>query len=198
MNCFLKKNKLWLGFLAAGVVIIILAFIFKPESIHYQIGISDSVKLLNDQTVLVDIKDLEGKQVIDIRPADLYAQAHSENAINIPIRKLLDKESLQFFNQMLKEGREVVLYGSDELEAVAPCLLLHQLGYKNVKHLRGGINETVSLKETELASTEVSVIDTAPMPVKTEVIKAAVIQPAKKKPEVVVPVKQEVSSGGGC
>lgn len=198
MNRFLKKNKLWLSFLALGVAIILLAFIFRPESIHYQISVNESVKLVNDQSIQVDIKDIAGKQVIDIRSTESFAQGHAENAINIPIRKLLDEESIEFFDQLLEDGKEVVLYGSNELEAVAPSLLLQQLGYKNVKALKGRITETGEFNVSELASTEVSVIDTAAMRVKTEVKKAAEITPVKKKPEAVIPVRQEVTSGGGC
>ena len=193
MNRFLKKNKLWLSFLVLGVVLVLLAFIFRPESIHYQISANESVKLVNDQSIQMDIKDIAGKQIIDIRSTELFAQGHAENAINIPIRKLLDEESIEFFDQLLEDGKEVVLYGSDELEAVAPSLLLQQLGYKNVKQLKGRITETGEFKVSE-----VSVIDTAAMRVKTDIKKATEITPVKKKREAVIPVRQEVTSGGGC
>ncbi|HCY43054.1 MAG TPA: hypothetical protein DHV48_17250 [Prolixibacteraceae bacterium] len=198
MNRFLKKNKLWLSFLVLGVVLVLLAFIFRPESIHYQISANESVKLVNDQSIQMDIKDIAGKQIIDIRSTELFAQGHAENAINIPIRKLLDEESIEFFDQLLEDGKEVVLYGSDELEAVSPSLLLQQLGYKNVKQLKGRITETGEFKVSELSSTEVSVIDTAAMRVKTDIKKATEITPVKKKREAVIPVRQEVTSGGGC
>lgn len=198
MNRFLKKNKLWLSSLVLGVAIVLLAFIFRPESIHYQISANESVNLVNDQSIQIDIKDIAGKQIIDIRSTELFAQGHAENSINIPIRKLLDDESIEFFDQLLEDGKEVVLYGSDELEALAPSLLLQQLGYKNIKQLKGRITETGEFKVSELASAEVSVIDTAAMRVKTEVKKAAEITPVKKKPEAVIPVRQEVTSGGGC
>lgn len=199
MNTFIKSNKIWLSLLGLAVIIVLLAFIFRPEVIHYQISANESVKLVNDQSIQVNIKDIAGKQVIDIRSTELFAQGHAENAINIPIRKLLDEESIEFFDQLLEDGKEVVLYGSDELEAVAPSLLLQQLGYKNVKQLSGKITETGEFIVSELALTEVSVIDTAAMRVKTEIKKAVEkITPVKKKPEAVIPVRQEVTSGGGC
>ena len=198
MNPFIKSNKIWLSLLGLAVIIVLLAFIFRPKSIYYQISANESAKLVNDQSIQVDIKDIAGKRVVDIRSTELFAQGHSENAINIPIRKLLDAESIEFFDQLLEDGKEIVLYGSDELEAVAPSLLLQQLGYKNVKQLSGKITETGEFKVSELATTEVSVIDTAAMRVKTEIKKAAEITPVKKKPEAVIPVRQEVTSGGGC
>lgn len=198
MNRFLKKNKLWLSLLVAGVAIVLLAFIFRPESIHYQISANESVKLVNDQSIHIDIKDIAGKQVIDIRSTELFAQWHAANAINIPIRKLLDEESIEFFDQLMEDGKEVVLYGSDELEAVAPSLLLQQLGYKNVKQLSGKITETGEFKVSELASTEVSVIDTAAMQTKPVLLQPKETTSVKKKPQVVVPVRKEASTGGGC
>lgn len=198
MNRFLKKNKLWLSFLLMGVAIVLLAFIFSPESINYQISTEESVKLVNDQSIQIDVKDIAGKQIIDIRSSELFAKAHPEQAINIPIRKLLDDESVELFGRLSEDGKEVVLYGATELEAVAPSLLLQQLGYKNVKQLKGRITETGELQVSEPSSTEVSVIDTAAMRVKPEIKKAAEITPVKKKREVVIPVRQEVTSGGGC
>jgi len=198
MNRFLKKNKLWLSFLLMGVAIVLLAFIFRPESINYQISTEESVKLVNDQSIQIDIKDIAGKQIIDIRSSELFVKTHPEQAINIPIRKLLDDESVELFDRLSEEGKEVVLYGATELEAVAPSLLLQQLGYKNVKQLKGRITETGELEVSELSSTEISVIDTAAMRVKPEIKKAAEIIPVKKKREVVIPVRQEVTSGGGC
>jgi rhodanese-related sulfurtransferase len=141
------------------------------------------------------ISDLAGKQLIDIRPADLYAQGHPENAINIPVRNLLDEESLELFDGLRNSGIAAVLYGSDELQATAPCLLLQQMGYTNLKTLKGGFGATNEFKEPALATAEVMLLDTATMKAKQE-IKAPVIE--KKKPQVVVPVRKEASSGGGC
>ncbi len=198
MNRFLKKNKLWLGFLMVGVVVVVLAFTFRPVTIHYQKSAGESLKLLNDQTLQVAIEDIAGKQLIDIRPAELFAQGPPENTINIPIRKLLDDESVELFDRLLKNGQETVLYGSDELQATAPVLLLQQLGYTNVKQLKGEISGTREFQVSGLAATEVSVIDTSAMRVKTEIKKAPENTPVKKKPEAVIPVRQEVTSGGGC
>ena len=198
MNRFLKTNSPWLGLLGLAMVIVILAFIFRPKSPEYEISANQTLKLINDNSMLVTIKDIAGKQLIDIRSTDLFAQGHPENAINIPGRKLLDKESVELFDQLLGNGKEAILYGSTDLQAIAPFLLLQQLGYTNVKYLQGGITDSGELRETELASTEVSVIDTSAMQTKPVLLQPKEKTPEKRKPQVVVPVRKEASSGGGC
>lgn len=74
-----------------------------------------------DQSIQIDVKDIAGKQMIDIRSSELFAQGHAENAINIPIQKLLDEESTEFFDQLLEDGKEVVLYGSEEVTSGGGC-----------------------------------------------------------------------------
>jgi len=195
MNRFIKSNKPWLSLLGLAVIIVFLAFLFRPKSHEYQTGEDQAIKMMLEPQNQVAISDLAGKQLIDIRPADLFAQGHPENAINIPVRNLLDEESLELFDGLLKNGMAAVLYGSDELQATAPCLLLNQMGYTNLKTLKGGFVATNGFKEPVLATAEVMLLDTATMKAKQE-IKAPVTE--KKKPQAVVPVRKEATSGGGC
>ncbi len=194
MNQFIKSNKLWLGLLGLAIIIVFLGFLFKPKTIDFKVNATEAVKLLNDSQIQVSISDLAGKQLIDIRPADLFAQGHPETAINIPVRNLLDDESLELFDRLLDNGQAAVLYGSDQLQATAPWLLLQQLGYKNIKILKGGYTLNNEFKEPILSSTEAMVLDTAVM--KAKPVNA--LETEKKKPQVVVPVRKEASSGGGC
>lgn len=198
MNRFLKINSPWLGLLGLAMVIVLLAFLFRPKSPEYEISANQTLKLINDNSMQVAIKDIAEKQLIDIRSADLFTHGHPENAINIPSRKLLDKESVELFDQLLKNGKDAILYGSTELQAVAPFLLLQQLGYTNVKYLHGGITDSGELRVTELASTEISVVDTAAMRTKTVILPSKELMLVKKKPQVLIPVRKEASSGGGC
>ncbi|NEW81839.1 MAG: rhodanese-like domain-containing protein [Mariniphaga sp.] len=198
MNRFLKLNSTWLSLLGLSFIIILLVFVFRPKSPDYQINANESLKLMNDQLVQVSVKDIAGKQLIDIRLPELYSQGHPENAINIPVRQLLDKESVELFNKLSKNGIEAVLYGSNELQATAPLFLLQQLGFKNVKRLKGGLTSSNEFQETEPASTEISVIDTAVIHIKPGLIDKSVTTPESKKSEAVLPVRKEASAGGGC
>ena len=138
MNPFIKSNKLWLGLLGLAVIIVFLGFIFKPKTVDFKTSADQAIKLMNESQMQVSISNLAGKQLIDIRSSELFAQAHPENAINIPERNLLDDEAIELFDRLLKSGQEAVLFGSDELQAAGPCLLLQQMGYTNLKTLKGG------------------------------------------------------------
>jgi len=174
---------------------VFLAFLFRPKSPEYQTEKDQAMKMMIDQQNQLAISDLTGKQLIDIRSAELYAQGHPENAINIPVRNLLDDESLELFDRLLKNGEAAVLYGSDELQTAAPCLLLQQMGYTNLKTLKGGFVSTNEFKESALPASEVMLLDTATMKAKQEI---KVSETEKKKPQTVVPVRKGASAGGGC
>ena len=77
---------------------------------------------------------------IDLRsPYDFHAK-HIKNAIPMSIANLLDKENLNLFKEYNKSGKTMVLYGKTERDAIAPCILLYQLGFTNVKVLSGGFD----------------------------------------------------------
>jgi rhodanese-related sulfurtransferase len=198
MNRFLKDNILWLSLLGLALLVVVSAYIFRPKYPSYQTDIKQSLNLILNQSKQVLVKDMTGRQIIDIRAADLYAQGHPQNAVNIPVRLLLDKESLEWFKKNEESGKEAILCGSNELQATAPWLLLQQLGYKNILLFKGSISNSGELVDTELASSETTVIDMTVIHSKSEVAQTPVQSEIRKKPEAVIPVRKAASSGGGC
>ncbi len=198
MNRFLKNNSTWIGLSALALLIIILAYIFKPNPPDYKLNAGQSLKLMNDRTLTISVKEMEGKQAIDIRSAELFARGHIDNAINIPGRQILDKESIQLFRQLKSEGKVAVIYGSDELQAISPWLLLQQLGYKNILRLKGGFTSDNKLAETNLQSTESSVLDTSVLHANLGVSTVSKPLTDKPKPESINLGKKASAAGGGC
>jgi rhodanese-related sulfurtransferase len=195
MNRFIESNKPWLSLLGLAIIIVFLAFLFRPKSPEYKTETAQAMKMMIDPQNQVSISNLVGKQLIDIRSEELFAQGHPENAINIPVRNLLDKKSLELYDRLLKSRQETVLYGSDELQATAPCLLLQQMGYTNLKTIKAGFGSSNEFKVSALRSTEVMLLDTATMKAKQEIKEP---ETEKKKPQAVVPVRKGASAGGGC
>jgi len=195
MNQFIKSNKPWLSLLGLAVVIVMLAFILRPKTIDFSTNAEQAVQLMNDPANRVEYSQLTGMQLIDLRSEDLYLQGHAPNAINIPVRNLLDEGSIELFDQLKQNGQMAVLYATDELEATAPCFLLQQMGYSNLKIFKCGFADNNKFMEPNLQNTEVMLLDTAAMRANLEV---KVLEAVKKKPQVVIPVRQKVSSGGGC
>ena len=161
MDRLFKTNMLWFSLPGLAVIIILSAYLFRPNSLDYKMNVGESLKLVNDPSVLVEIKDLTGKQLIDLRAEEVFLKGHPEGAINLPIRQLLDEESLETLDDLLESGKTAVLVGNNELQATSPLFLLRQMGYTNLKLLNGGLSYTTEFVSTDLAATEVSVIDTA-------------------------------------
>ena len=198
MNRFLKTNSPWLSLLFLAVTVVVLAYIFRPKYPDYNAGLEETTRLITDQSKQILVQDIADKQLIDIRPANVYAKGHPANAVSIPLRQLLDKESVILLEKLLENGQEAVMFGSDELQATAPWLLLQQLGYKNLKLLKGGYTSQNEFKETPAASNEIPAFDKSAFQVKPELNKATDNQTIRKTTETVIPVRKPASTGGGC
>lgn len=77
--------------------------------------------------------------VVDVRPADLFAESHVPGAINIPQSELPDRAA------ELPDDREasiVMVCGIGKFSKPT-TLFLKSLGYRNVRSMKGGINEWV-------------------------------------------------------
>jgi rhodanese-related sulfurtransferase len=195
MNRFQKLSR-WLVLVVTAVIIILLAFIFRPKSAVYKLNSMESLKLINDPSLRVSEQDMSGKQLIDVRTPEIYAQGHPENAVNIPVRKLLDKESLALFDKLLHNGKEAVLFGTDELQVTAPLFLLQQMGYQNIKIWAGGYAVLNGFKNTEVSASEVPLITSSLLEVSKK-NPSTENAPSAKKTKV-IPVRRKASSGGGC
>lgn len=197
MNRFLRFNRLWMGMMGLALLLIFLAFLFRPASPGYQAGAGATLRLMNDPSRLAVIAEIPGKQLIDIRTSSLFLQGHPDHAVNLPMRQLLSNESVKLLDHLTENGKEVILYGTDELQATAPWLLLQQLGYRNIKILRGGYTGNNEFIATPPASAENPSYDPTMLRVQPSVVQTAIPVPVKRG-ETVVPSRKPVSAGGGC
>lgn len=76
--------------------------------------------------------------LIDVREEAEYTKYSLPNAINIPLKKLLDEDSIPYLNQ---SQYNVILFSNDNFYADQAWLLCNRLNYKNLKVLKGGLNE---------------------------------------------------------
>jgi rhodanese-related sulfurtransferase len=192
----LHKIPSWLSIPGLILIIICLVLIFKPESDSYKLNSEETLKLMNDKSLQVDLNDIQGKQLIDVRSAEEYYRGHADQAMNIPVRQLLDKESLLLFDNLLHNGKEVVLYGANELEVTAPLFFLQQMGYKNTRMWAGGFTPAKGFTPDNAASSEVPLITSTSMQVVKE--KTSPDKAEKPKRTSLIPVRKKASSGGGC
>lgn len=75
--------------------------------------------------------------LVDVRDEASYNNYALPNAINIPLSKLLDEDSLTYLNQ---DQFDVVFYSNDSFYADQAWMLCNRLGFKNLHVLKGGLN----------------------------------------------------------
>ncbi|WP_117884691.1 rhodanese-like domain-containing protein [Aureibaculum luteum] len=75
--------------------------------------------------------------LIDVRDSLNYQKYSLPNALNIPLPKLLDDNSMTFLNQ---DQYEVVFFSNDNFDADKAWIISNRLGFKNIHVLKGGLN----------------------------------------------------------
>jgi cysteine synthase/rhodanese-related sulfurtransferase len=92
------------------------------------------VKILNEE-LQGDDKPL----VVDVRPAEMFAESHIPGAVNIPQADLVQR-----VDELPSErDASIVMVCGIGKFSKPTTLTLKSLGYKNVRNLKGGINEWV-------------------------------------------------------
>ncbi len=91
--------------------------------------------------------DLLADRLVNQDPVVLLVDTRSEkefndyalpNAINIPLKKILDEDFEGFINQ---DVYDVILYSNDNFYADQAWMIGNRLGYTNLYVLKGGLNE---------------------------------------------------------
>lgn len=137
------SNKLPIGGLIFAIIVILGVLLVKEPQKKYRISTEEmltevqSYKDVVGPEVIMDILYENNKQYrfIDLRSSHDFIKGHLQNAINIPIHKIFDKEYEDILNQ---DEFINILYYSDHCGACGPWMILKQLGYKNNKILLGG------------------------------------------------------------
>jgi rhodanese-related sulfurtransferase len=75
--------------------------------------------------------------LIDVRDEENFNAYSLPFAVNIPLEKLLEEESITYLNQ---DQYDVILFSNDTFYADQAWLLCNRLEYKNHRVLKGGIN----------------------------------------------------------
>ena len=75
--------------------------------------------------------------LIDIRSEKEFKEYTLPNAINIPLKKIMDEESIPYLNQT---QYDVVLFSNDHFYSDQVWIMCNRLGYKNMHVLKGGLN----------------------------------------------------------
>jgi len=76
--------------------------------------------------------------IIDVRDSVSFKKNSLPNAINIPLKKLLGEDASAYLDQ---DQLDVVLFSNTNFYSDQAWILCNRLGYKNLRVLKGGVNE---------------------------------------------------------
>ncbi|OQY04180.1 MAG: hypothetical protein B6I20_03510 [Bacteroidetes bacterium 4572_117] len=203
------SNKLPIGVLIFAVIIIVGVIFVKNPEIKYNITTEKMLEKLQAKNDIVSPGDFMNiiyendslYQFIDLRSAHDYLIGHLNNAINIPIHKILDKEYKDILNQDKKIN---ILYYSDHCGACGPWMILTQLGYKNNKILLGGydyVNSKIIREFSPLSGNyknETAKYDFGRIVSETAGVGCTSSSPKVSKPKLVKKKKKKGGAEGGC
>lgn len=181
------------------IVVILIGFLtFQKPKIVFQTEAKDTLKtVLSDEFTLKKATSLNSETdlIIDVRTAFEYEQGHFTNALNIPIARLLEDESLSIYKKSLDNNLLMNIYGKSTKDASNTALFLSSLGYHNVKVIDGQYSRQED-KFISQRAFESPALDYADFMKKAAEGKVVIKKPKKK----VLQIKKKKKKGaeGGC
>lgn len=138
---YIKVLGLIVVVLAIGLVFTSLKsskkYKFKESAKQLHTELLASKHQIDPKTALDIISKKDDNHVfVDLRNPREYANFHIQDAINVPMQRVLDDEYIPY----LKDNRIKVLYSENSIDANQVRLLLTQYGYENLMVLQGGAN----------------------------------------------------------
>lgn len=199
-----KTKRISIAAVLTILVVLIAILSFKRPKFLYQETAHDTLEHITSSDNFITIDDITDNMVIlDVRGAYEYDKGHLPNAINIGTSDILSDESMELLNNYQDNNKTIAFYGNTPDDTVTPFMLLHQLGFENLKVI--AINN--SYDHNKLITTPVA-IEKSTADIKgfiIESVKKASVKPKPKKvyvapKKVVAPVKKKkkMPVEGGC
>jgi len=195
------------------ILILVVGFItFQKPDFEYKITPEESLSELNNpnneiapEAMKKLISNDENSTVlIDLRNPYQYNRGTLEDAINIPVSDILDKDIIAMFDDLQNKGTTVILFATDQQEANAPWMVLRQLGYKNMKVLMGGYNYSAKLKKGGEVSSKTTYLAEKPVMDFASFIEnisgSKIKETMANQPEqiITIPRQKKTTTAGGC
>jgi rhodanese-related sulfurtransferase len=142
-----NKGLITASAIFVAVIIIGLLTTRKPE-IEYRFTPGQTIEALQNLNYFISPVEVAKSAkandnqfvYIDLRSPYDFNKGNIQGSVNIPANRILEKESLSFFDALAARSATVVIYDADQSLATGPWMLLLQLGFNNVKILQGGWN----------------------------------------------------------
>ena len=204
-----KTKRISVAAVLTILIVAIAVLTYKRPKHNYTIDSKASLEqvLKTDYLASIDEVNAENHVLIDVRGIYEYNKGHIENAINMFGPEILNDENSELIEEIQEDGKTIIIYGSNPNEALAPFMLLNQIGVSDIKMLpielsynqTQLVTNTVALEKTNgdiaafIAESVKKAKEAAKVKPKPVVIKAPpkkVVKPKKKKKKM--PIE------GGC
>ncbi len=141
---YVRKRYIFLSIvlITMGLVLVFMparknASEISPENMLLEI-IDETRFLSVDEVAKMIIEKDPSIQLIDLREPEEFKKFSLPNAINIPLKNILDKENAETLNQDVKKN---ILFANGSIYANQAWTLMRRHGYKNNYVLKGGLND---------------------------------------------------------
>ncbi|WP_111709193.1 rhodanese-like domain-containing protein [Lutibacter citreus] len=202
-----KTKNISIAAVITILLVIIALLAYKKPKHLYAINTKQALKqIVENPPIQLNNYNPKTAILIDIRNQYEYEKGHIENAINIHSSDILDDANSIFFKKLKEDNKSIVLYGNEPSEAISASMILHQLGYSNVKIL--AVNN--SLNQDKLITTPVEIEkkgENINQFIKASIKKVNELsdvqikpKPIKVIPKKVIPIKKKkkMPTEGGC
>ena len=199
-----KTKRISIAAVLFILVILIGLITYKRPKHVYSITPQIATENIVANNFLISLDELPTNNVsiIDIRSSFEFQKGHLENAINIQAVEVLNDENIDFFYNLKGKKSTVVLYGTNPDEALAPYMVLYQLGYDNLKILtiENSYNKNKLITKNvnlEKSNGDINAFILESIKKSNVEIK---VKPVKKAPKKVIPFKKKkkMAAEGGC
>lgn len=132
-----KTKRISIAAVLTILVVIIALLSYKRPKHLYTTQPADVLAQVSSPDYLMSQKDIDlsNQTLIDIRSQFDFDKGHLENALNMYAPEILNDDNSDILEDLKEEGKTLVLYGNNPNEAIAPYMVLYQLGYDNIKIL---------------------------------------------------------------
>lgn len=149
---YIKKRYIFINLIMIGLAAIL--FVLPEKYSSEELKPELLLREINDNTRFVSGDDIAKKIIngdrhtllIDVRTPQEYESFHLPNAINIPLKDILnkDEDNELLWKQILDQDTyENVFYSNGSIYANQAWMLCRRLNYKNNYVLKGGLNKWI-------------------------------------------------------
>jgi len=132
-----KTKRISIAAVLTILVVLIALLSYKRPKHLYTVNTSDTLEKVTNYNYFMAQNEIDDGThfLVDIRNSFEFDKGHLENAINMPSPEILSEDNSEILENIKEENKTIVIYGNNPNQAIAPYMLLSQLGFVNLKIL---------------------------------------------------------------